>query len=176
MRHKLRALSRTRAAQPARRGGARNVPSAFQKRAWAGFQHPIAAARLPYRAQQPLAHGLGKLCVEDALDAAASCSTRSVLARLQKSLERLSVAKLTPLGEGPGLPWDFQQSFALQNSGSRHKNLPFLALERTSPNFHMLAWPVILFCLQLKKNWSEHAKLLEPRPCLCVLCCVGGNC
>ena len=51
-----------------------------------------------------------------------------------------------------------------------HKNLPPLALERTSPNFHMPAWLVIL-CFQLKKDWSEHAKLLEPRPRLCVLCC-----
>ena len=138
-----------------------------------GFQHPIAAARLPHRGQQPLAHSLGReLCVEDAL----GCGRQL----LQKSLERSSVVKLT-LGRCPsekalGSHGISSEASLCQNSGSRHKNLPPLALERTSPNFHMLAWLVILFCLRLKKDWSEHAKLLDPRPCLCVLCCAGGNC
>ena len=43
------------------------VPEARVRRQL-GFQHPIAAARLPHRGQQPLAHSLGReLCVEDAL-------------------------------------------------------------------------------------------------------------
>ena len=144
-----------------------------------GFQHPIAAARLPHRGQQPLAHGLGReLCVEDAL----GCG-RQLLDQIglgpQKSLERSSVAKLT-LGRCPsekalGSHAISSEASLCQNSGSRHKNLPPLALERTSPKFHMLAWLVILFCLRLKKDWSEHAKLLEPRPRLCVLRCAGGG-
>ena len=57
--HKLRALSLTRAVA--------SVPEARVGRQL-GFQHPIAAARLPHGGQQPLAHGLGReLCVEDAL-------------------------------------------------------------------------------------------------------------
>ena len=40
----------------------------------------------------------------------------------------------------------------------------------------VIAWLVILFCLRLKKDWSEHAKLVEPHPCLCVLRCAGGDC
>ena len=96
-------------------------------------------------------------------DAAASCSTRSVLARSQKSLVRPSVAKLT-LGRWPSEKalgsHGISSEASLCNSGSRLKNLPPLALERTSPNY---VWLVILFCFRLKKGWSEHAKLLEPR-------------
>ena len=66
-----------------------------------------------------------------------------------------SVAKLT-LGRCPsekalGSHGISSEASLCQNSGSKHKNLPPLALERTSPNFHMLAWLVILFCPRLKK-------------------------
>ena len=70
-----------------------------------------------------------------------------------------------PLGELGSDKKNSSEASLCQNSGSRHKNLPPLALERTSPKFHMLAWLVILFCLRLKKDWSERAKLL----------CPGGN-
>ena len=125
-------------------------------------------ARLPHRGQQPLAHGLGcELRVEDALGCGRQLLDQIGLGPLPEEPRALIGCKAhagaLPLGEGPGLPWDFQQSFALPKQ--RHKNLPPLALERTSPNFHMLAWLVILFCPRLKKDWSEHAKLLEPRPC-----------
>ena len=64
--------------QPNARGAVSQLSGAVRKRAAGvpearvgrqlGFQHPIAAARLPHRGQQPLAHGLGReLCVEDAL-------------------------------------------------------------------------------------------------------------
>ena len=64
--------------QPNARGAVSQLGGAVRKRAASvpearvgrqlGFQHPIAAARLPHRGQQPLAHGLGReLCVEDAL-------------------------------------------------------------------------------------------------------------
>ena len=83
--------------QPNARGAVSQLGGAVRKRAAGvpeacvgrqlGFQHPIAAARLPHRGQ-PLAHSLGReLCVEDAL-------------RSQKSLARSSVAKLT-LGRCP---------------------------------------------------------------------------
>ena len=136
-----------------------------------GFQHPIAAARLPYRGQQ---HGLGReLCVEDALGCGRQLLDRSVLARFQKSLARSSAGALPR--RRPSAPRDFQQSFALPKQRLPAQEFATLSIG-TSPNFHMLAWLVILFCPRSKKDWSEHAKLLEPRPCLCVLCCAGGNC
>ena len=138
-----------------------------------GFQHPIAAARLPHRGQQPLAHGLGcELRVEDALGCGRQLLDQIGLGPLPEEPRALIGCSEKALGSH-GIS---SEASLCQNSGSKHKNLPPLALERTSPNFHMLAWLVILFCPRLKKDWSEHAKLLEPRPCLCVLCCAGGNC
>ena len=49
-----------------------------------------------------------------------------------------------------------REGHVCQNSGSRHKNLPLLALERTLPNFHMLAWSSS-FSVSDKKDWSERA-------------------
>ena len=146
--------------QPNTRGAVSQLGGAVRKRAAGvpearvgrqlGFQHPIAAARLPHRGQQPLAHSLGReLCVEDAL----GCG-RQLLDQigLGPRLARSSVAKLT-LGRCPsekalGSHGISSEASLCQNSGSRHKNLPPLALERTLPNFHMLAWLVILFCLR----------------------------
>ena len=159
------------------------MPPAFQKRAWAGslafsIQSPPRDCLTEGSSRWRTASGVS-FASKTRSDAAASCSTRSVSARSQKSLVRSSVAKLT-LGRCPsekalGSHGISSEASLCQNSGSRHKNLPPLALERTSPKFHMLAWLVILFCFRLKKDWSEHAKLLEPRPRLCVLRCAGGG-
>ena len=79
------------------------------RRAHRGFQHPIAAARLPHRAQQPLAHGLGReLCVEDALGCGRQLLDQIGLGPLPEEPRALvgceAHAGALPLGEGPGLP------------------------------------------------------------------------
>ena len=149
--HKLRALSRTRAAQWASFAGrSANVPPAFQKRAWAGslafsIQSPPRDCLTEGSSRWRTASGVS-FASKTRSDAAASCSIRSVSARSQKSLVRSSVAKhagALALGKSPGLPWDFQRSFALPKQRLQAQEF---ALERTSPKFHMLVWLGILFC------------------------------
>ena len=135
--HKLRALSLTRAAQWASSAGrSANVPPAFQKRAWAGslafsIQSPPRDCLTEGSSRWRTASGVS-FASKTRSDAAASYSTRSVSARSQKSLARSSVAKLT-LGRCPsekalGSHEISSEAPLCQNSGSRHKNLPPLAL------------------------------------------------
>ena len=93
-----------------------------------GFQHPIAAARLPYRGQQPLAHSLGReLCVEDALGLRSSRWGAAPRRRPWASMG--FPAKLLPKQR-------FQaQEFATLRIGAHLVQL-------------LLAWLVILFCLR----------------------------
>ena len=126
------------------------------------------------RGQQPLAHGLGReLRVEDALGRGRQLLDQIGLGPLPEEPRALvgceAHAGALALGKSPVLPWDFQQSFALPKQRLQAHEFA------TSPKFHMLAWLVTLFCLRLKKDWSEHAKLLEPLPRLCVLRCAGGG-
>ena len=159
-------------------GRSANVPPAFQKRAWAGS--------LAFSSQSPprdcLTEGSSRwrtasrvsFASKTRSDAAASCSTRSVSARSQKSLGCEAHAGALALGKSPGLPWDFQRSFALPKQRLQAQELATLSIG-AHPKFHMLVWLVILFCLRLKKGWSEHAKLLEPRRRLCVLRRAGSD-
>ena len=146
-----------------------------------GFQHPIAAARLPHRGQQPLAHSLGReLCVEDALGCGRQLLDQIGLGPLPEEPRALigceAHAGALPLGEGPGLSWDFQRSFALPKQRFQAQEFATLSIGAhlaQLPHASLARHP---FLSPIKKNWSEHAKLLDPRPCLCVLCCAGGNC
>ena len=65
-----------------------------------GFQHPIAAARLPHRGQQPLAHGLGCELSEDEALFTDTDSVMVQIFKLQDPLHAMAEANLdgaTPL-------------------------------------------------------------------------------
>ena len=100
--------------------------------------------------QQPLAHGLGReLRVEDALRR--GCHLLDQIGLGPRLEEPQPVAKLT-LGRCPsekalGSHRISSEASLCQNSGSH--------------------------CIRLKKDWSERAKLLEPRPRLQPVRCVG---
>ena len=131
-----RALSLTRAAQWASSAGrSANVPPA------------------------PLAHGLGReFRVEDALGRFDQIGLGPLPEEPRALVGRKAHAGALALGKGPGLPWDFQQSFALPKQRLQAQELA--SLSTSTAKFHMLFRPgvIILFCLRLKKGWSEPAR------------------
>ena len=175
--------------QPNARGAVSQLSGAVRKRAAGvpearvgrqlGLQHPIAAARLPHRRQQPLAHGLGReLRVEDALGCGRQLLDQIGLGPLPEEPRALVGCEAhtgaLPLGEGPGLPWDFQRSFALPKQRLQAQEFATLSIGAhlaQVPHASLARHP---FLSPIKKDWSEHANL-EPRPRLCVLRCAGGG-